>query len=108
MEKDRKKSNKYSAEFKIEVVKAYLSNEYGGMARIANKYNLRIKRVSDWIKIYRNKGPEAFLVETRGRNSNGGGKLKTIRLDEMSLEEQVKYLKMENDILKKVQALLKD
>ena len=107
MDKTGRKNKRYSAEFKVTVAEAYLSNEYGGYRRVAEKYNLRSKRVFDWVKIYRNQGPEAFLMENRGRSSNGGRK-KQIKLDELSLEEQVEYLKMENDILKKVKALLRD
>lgn len=101
------KFKKYTAEFKVEVVKAYLSNEYRGVDQITKMYDLKSnRRICEWLKIYKEKGPEGFLIETRGRNSKG--RPISIKLDEMSLEEQVKYLKMENDILKKAQALLKD
>ena len=36
------------------------------------------------------------------------GRLKQIKLDEMSKDEQIEYLKMENAILKKVKALRKN
>lgn len=107
MAKKGQKFTKYSTELKIQAVEAYLNGEYGGLMPTAKHFGLKDKsQLRDWIKIYNEYGPESFLVETRGRKSKG--KLKSINLDEMTLEQQVEYLKMENDILKKVKALLKD
>ena len=107
MAKKGQKFKSYTKEFKIKVAEAYLSGEYGGNQAVAKHFKLNNeKRVRDWVKIYKEKGPEAFSVETRGRNLSG--RPKTIKLDEMTLEQQVEYLKMEVDILKKVKALLKD
>lgn len=106
MSKKGNKFQKYSVELKIKAVTDYLDGN-GGYKYIAKKYGLKNHRqVYDWVKIYKGKGKEGFLVETRGRNSKG--RPKAVKLEEMSLEQQVEYLKMENDILKKVQALLKD
>jgi transposase-like protein len=101
------KFRKYEKEFKIEVVEAYLSGMQGGLAKVAKRYDLRIKRVEDWVKIYREKGSESFWVETRGKHGKGG-RSKSIKLDEMTKDEQIKYLKMEVDILKKAKALQKN
>ena len=107
MAKKGQKFKKYPAEFKIMVVEEYLKCESGGVDAITKKYDLKSnRRVCEWLKIYKEQGPEAFLIETRGRKSKG--RPKSIKLEEMTLEEQVKYLKMENDILKKARALLKD
>lgn len=107
MAKKGTKQQKYTKEFKIKVVKSYLSGEYGGLKKTAEYYELKDKRqVKDWLKIYKEKGTEAFLIETRGRLSSG--RPRSAKLDEMSLEEQVKWLKMENDILKKAKALQRD
>ena len=102
------KFKKYEGKFKIEVAESYLIKHEGGLGTVAKKYEIKKKRVEDWVKIYKTRGPEGLSVETRGRNSKGGGRPKTIKLEEMSLKEQVEYLKMENNILKKVQALLKN
>jgi len=55
---------------------------------------------------YQEYGSKAFVSENRGRHSKW--KPKAIKLDDMSLEEQVEHLKMEVEILKKVKALQKD
>lgn len=106
------KFRNYSPEFKIQVVEDYLSGKSGGIKSVSEKYKLsNEKRVRDWVKIYKQCGLEAFLIETRGRSTkadgvNKGRPLKKT-LDDMTKDEQIAYLKMENDILKKVQALQK-
>ena len=105
MAKKGQKFKKYSPEFKEEVAKSYLNGE-GGYGFIANKYNLPDKSfVKRWVLNYKDNN-NYFKEEKRGRSSKG--RPKSVKLEEMSLEEQVKYLKMENDILKKVRALQKD
>ena len=106
MAKKGQKFKNYSSEFKIEVAETYLNGTYGGRPGVAKHFGVGQTRVYEWVKIYREQGTEGFVVETRGRNSTG--RPKTVNLDEMTLEEQVEYLKMEVDILKKVKALLKD
>ena len=100
------KFKNYSRELKIEIAEAYLNGE-GSYLSLARKYNLESKfRVRDWVKIYKNKGSEGFLVDGRGRNSKG--RPKSINLEDMTKDEQIEFLKMENDILKKAKALQKN
>ena len=107
MAKKGQKFRTYLPEFKIQVVEEYLSGKSGGVDAITKKYDLKSnRRIRDWLKIYKENGSQGFLIDGRGRKSTG--RPKSIKLEEMSLEEQVKYLKMENDILKKLKALLKD
>jgi len=98
------KQTKYTPEFKIKIAEAYLSKEYGGYKRCAEYHGLRdTRQLRYWVKLYRSKGGmDLLLNEQRGRST------KKHNLDTMSLEEQVKYLKMEVDILKKAKALQKD
>ena len=103
MAKKGSKFNSYTAEFKVNLVKEYLNNQ-GSYMTLTKKYGLKsTKQLRDWVKLYNEKGEEVFLVNPRDKIA----KPKSIKLEEMSLEEQVKYLKMENDILKKAKALLK-
>ena len=89
--------NKYSYEFKLMVVEDYFSGYSGGINKVTKKYGLKSnKQIRDWIKLYQ-EDPKLLETEVRGKNSKG--RPKTIKLDEMSLEQQVEYLKMENDIL---------
>ena len=105
MAKKGSKFNKYTYEFKVMVVEDYLSGKSGGIDTITKKYNLKSNyQVRNWLKKYK-KGITLLSQETRGRVSSG--RPRTIKLVDMSVEEQNRYLKMENDILKKLKALLK-
>ena len=50
--------------------------------------------------------PRSLYQESRGRKATG--RPKSVKIDRMSLEEQNKYLKMENTILKKLEQLIKE
>lgn len=58
----------------------------------------------DWLKIYEEK-PSLLGQDRRGKKATGRPKI--FKLDQMTLEEQNEYLRMEHDILKKYQAILK-
>jgi hypothetical protein len=56
-------------------------------------------------------GPGGFGVDGRHFGKKDGvqkGRPKRIKLEELSKDEQIEYLKMENAVLKKVKALRKD
>ena len=107
MAKKGQKFQNHTAEFKLKIAEAYLSGKYGGRPRVTRHFGIGQTRIYEWVKIYQEKGPEGFLVDGRGKKDKIG-QSKSVKLEEMGLEEQVKYLKMENDILKKIKALLKD
>lgn len=101
MAKKGSKFNKYSYEFKVMVVLDYLSGKSGGLLTIVKKYELKSHtQIKDWVKKYREK-PKLLSIETR----RDPGRPKSIKMEEMSLEQQNEYLRMENDILKKLKAL---
>lgn len=53
--------SKYSFEFKLELVKDYLSGEAGGYKTIAKKYGVKAgSQVKDWIKNYEKYGEEGL------------------------------------------------
>ncbi|BBC56425.1 transposase [Streptococcus mutans LP13] len=98
MVKKGSKFTKYSSEFKLQVVKDYLSGRSGGMPSIVKKYGLKSDNQGlTWTRKYR-KNPALLTQDLRGTKSTG--RPKTRNLDEMSLEEQNAYLHMENTILK--------
>jgi transposase-like protein len=112
MAKKGTKFNKYTTEFKREAVEKYLSGELGGMTSATRKLGLKSDRqLRDWVKLYR-QDPELLKQNNRGKASLKDGvrkgRPKQIKLDEMSKDEQIEYLKMENAILKKVKALRKN
>ena len=97
------KFNTYSYEFKVQAVEDYLSGKSGGIRQITKKYRLKsTKQIRDWTKKYK-EDISLLGIETRGRNATGC--LKSVKLEDMTLEEQNQYLRMENDILKKLKAL---
>lgn len=111
MAKKGTKFNKYSPEFKKEAVERYLSGEIGGMTIAARTLGLRSdEQLSRWTKLYR-QDPELLKQDNRGKASSKDGVIKgrprKPKPDEMSKDEQIEYLKMENAILKKAKALRK-
>ena len=112
MGKTGRKNNKYSYEFKKEAVEKYLSGELGGCVLAARKLGLRDKKqLLEWVKLYK-KDPELLKQDNRGKGSAKDGirkgRQKKTKLDELSKDEQIEYLKMENAILKKAKALRKN
>lgn len=112
-----RKNRKYEPEFKIKVIEDKIKNNLG-FTETAEKYNLTIivngytypadGRIRDWERIYLEKGPEGFLVETRGR-ANVVRPKNAIRLDpsvEEDLIAKCQRLEMENEYLKKLSALV--
>jgi len=68
---------------------------------------LRSKRqLLNWTKLYK-QDPELLKTDRRSLGSNSPGRQKQIKLNELSKDEQIEYLKMENAILKKAKALRK-
>ncbi|WP_251712273.1 helix-turn-helix domain-containing protein [Lactococcus ileimucosae] len=77
---------KYDYKFKLKAVEKYLSGEYGSQRQTCLNLGIRsVTQLKKWLALYK----------------------ENIKLNEMSLEDQNKFLRMENDILKKYQALLK-
>lgn len=111
MGKTGRKNNLYSAEFKLKAVEQYLSGEIGGVIIAAQKLGLRSKtQLRRWIKLYR-QDPELLKRDGRKLGKKDGirkGRPKQVKLDELSKDEQIEYLKMENAILKKAKALRKN
>ncbi|MGL4998147.1 MAG: IS3 family transposase [Cetobacterium sp.] len=95
-------NNKYSKEFKLEVVKKYLNGEEGSKT-LAKKMGVRSNsQIKDWVKKYKILGEIAFDFETRGRFT--GSRKGRPRTKFETLEEEIKYLRMENEYLKKLRA----
>ena len=99
-----KPNNKYSPEFKKEAAEKYLSGKYGGYDLLSRELGLRSSRqLKDWVRKYL-LDPKLLDQDGRHLGKKDGvqkGKPKKVNLEELSLEEQVEHLKMENAILKK-------
>ena len=104
-----KTNNKYSYEFKKEAVEKYLSGEIGGLTIASRTLGLKSStQLRNWIKLYR-EDPELLKQDNRGKASKRDGVIKgrpkKVKLEELSKDEQIEHLKMENAILKKAKAL---
>ncbi len=106
-----KPNNKYSPEFKKEAVEKYLRGEIGGIKTAAKTLGIRSDcQLRNWIKLYR-QDPELLKQDGRKLGKKDGvqkGRPQKDNLDNLSLEEQIEHLKMENAILKKAKALRKN
>ena len=108
----RRTNNKYSPEFKKKAVEMYLSGEIGGVTLASRALGLRSRtQLQRWTKLYR-ENPELLNEDNRGKASVKEGvhkgRPKKVNLEELTLEEQIEQLKMENAILKKAKALRKN
>ena len=82
------------------------------MVTAARKLGLRSdQQLRNWIKLYR-QDPELLKQDNRGKASKKDGirkgRPKKVNLDDLSKDEQIEHLKMENAILKKAKALRKN
>lgn len=119
MAKKGRKYKKYSPEFKISVI---IDMREHGLS-----YNATMRKyfpdspaknyyfLKQWERIYLTEGAAGFMVERRGRGSKGRPRKKPLPpeaecdlLDEVQrLRERNEYLEMENEYLKKLDALIR-
>lgn len=119
MAKKGQTQKKYSAEFKISVILDM--REHGlGYRETARKYNLGSSDcqgknlIRDWERIYLAEGEICFMAERRGRKSTGRPRKKPLSREvendliseNQRLKERLEYLEMENEYLKKLDALI--
>ena len=93
----------YTKEFKLKAVKMYLEEGLSSY-QVATKLNIKSKtQVINWVKQFQKNGESSFDMETRGRAT--GEKKGRPKTKFNSLEEEVEYLRMEVEFLKKLRAL---
>ena len=99
---------KYSFEFKMEVVQAYLNAE-GGYRYLASKYNIPAKRrIEEWVHAYREFGEEGLMRSRQNKKYTFQFKLSMVELylsSEVSYQELALSLRIENACLKEVRRL---
>lgn len=79
---------KYSFEFKMEVVQAYLNVE-GGYRYLASKYNIPAKRrIEEWVHAYREFGEEGLMRSRQNKKYTFQFKLSMV---ELYLSSEVSY-----------------
>jgi transposase-like protein len=88
----------FDLDFKIKLVTLYLEGE-GSQTGLAKKYGIKDSRqLRRWLKKYQNGELTEKGVDKRGHNSNKCGRTKR---KFTSMEEELKYLRLENQYLKK-------
>lgn len=106
----KNKKSSYSGEFKQNVVE-YMQNNHLSATETAIKFNLANHNVVlKWERIYYEERPQGLYIERRGRSKNMGSKpekKKKINENEDLLKE-VQRLRMENEYLKKLNALVQE
>ena len=107
----RNQKTSYSGEFKQNVVE-YMHTNHLSATITATKFNLANENtVLKWERIYYEEGPQALYEERRGRIKNMSSKPRKKKLSkdvEEDLIDEVQRLRMENEYLKKLNALVQE
>ena len=94
MAKKRQAYIYHSLEFKVKLVTLYLEGK-GGYRTLAKEYGLKsAHQLRDWVEKYKN-------GELNEENSDRRGKCTFLKKTFASREEEMEYLKIENEYLKK-------
>ena len=107
----KNKLSSYSGEFKQDVVE-YMHKNHLSLQETAYHFNLGNHNiVGKWERIYYEEGPQALYEERRGRIKNMSSKPRKKKLSkdvEEDLIDEVQRLRMENEYLKKLNALVQE
>ena len=105
-----KNKRKYDGNFKLNVIK-YMHSNHLSLTQTAIHFNIGCKKiVKKWEQIYYEEGPQALYEERRGKIKNMSSKIKN-KLnteEEENLISEVQRLRMENEYLKKLNALVQE
>ncbi len=101
----------YSGEFKQNVIE-YMHTNHLSASEVAIQFRLgNANIVLKWERIYYEEGPQALYEERRGRSKNMSSKPRKKKLSkdtEKDLIAEVQQLRMENEYLKKLNALVQE
>lgn len=98
----------YSGDFKLEVVN-YMHDNHLSCHMAAAYFNLSKTQVQRWERIYYEEGKDALLIESRGRTKTGMPQKRKQTIPSQEQEDliaEVQRLRMENEYLKKLNALV--
>ena len=101
-------NSSYNGEFKRYVVE-YMHNNHISATETAIYFRLQTSVVLKWERIYYEEGPQALFEERRGRSRKMGSKKNKKNVNENEdLLAEVQRLRMENEYLKKLNALVQE
>ena len=106
------KHGSYSGAFKVTVIE-YMHENHLSLSQAAVKFGVPCDAtVGKWERIYYEEGPQGLYQDNRGRKSNmSSDKPRKKKLDKKTEEDliaEVQRLRMENEYLKKLQALVQE
>ena len=106
------KHGSYDGAFKVSVIE-YMHANHLSLFQTAVKFGIPTDvTVGKWERIYYEEGPQGLYQDNRGRkskmNSDNPTKKKLSKETEEDLIAEVQRLRMENDYLKKLQALVQE
>ena len=106
-----KNHKNYTGEFKKNVVE-YMHKNHLSLQETSFNFNLANGDiVSKWERIYYEEGPQALYEERRGKSKNMNSKTRKKKISgqiEKDLIAEVEQLRMENEYLKKLNALVQE
>lgn len=105
----KQKKSSYSGEFKQTVIE-YMHNNHLSATETAIHFRIMTYVVLKWERIYYEEGPQGLYLERRGRNENMSSKPKKKLSKEVEedLIAENQRLRMENEYLKKLNALVQE
>ena len=105
------KHGTYDGAFKLSVIE-YMHENHLSLFQAAVKFGIPTDTtVGKWERIYYEEGPEALFQEHRGRPKTMSSKQSKKKMDKQTEEDliaEVQRLRMENEYLKKLQALVQE
>lgn len=105
------KHGSYDGNFKVSVIE-YMHENHLSLAQTAVKFGIpQDATVGKWERIYYEEGPQGLYQDHRGRKSKMSSdkpKRKLNKQTEEDLIAEVQRLRMENEYLKKLQALVQE
>ena len=106
------KHGRYSGAFKVTVIE-YMHENHLSLSQAAVKFGVPCDAtVGKWERIYYEEGPQGLYQDNRGRKSKmSSDKPRKKKLDKKTEEDliaEVQRLRMENEYLKKLQALVQE
>ena len=106
----KQKKSSYSGEFKKNVVE-YMHINHLSATETAIHFRIMTHAVLKWERIYYEEGPQGLYIERRGRSKNMSSKPKNKKLNKEVEEDLIaenQRLRMENEYLKKLNALVQE
>lgn len=110
MAKKGQKLKNYSPEFKLSVILDMREHDLG-YRETARKYGIVHSVITKWERKYLEEGYEGLMKDNRGRPAAGKKRVRPPKLDKQVEEDLIaenQRLRMENEYLKKPQALVQE